>query len=129
MINNILDSITGTFNSIKIPALKIPSGLLSLGGELRCGLSPIMIASNIIARQSEAGAPFGPASDGGANISEAMERIRVEEIVKALKFDAQIQISLPPGSITITGTGANAGGPVLIQGYNTNFVNGYGVIQ
>ena len=58
-----------------------------------------------------------------------MERIRVEEIVKAIKTDAKVEIGLPVGSIQIQGTGANAGGPVEILGFNINPVHGDGVVR
>lgn len=128
-INSILTTITNTIDSIKLPANSVPPLLLSLGGQFRPGISPSMIASNIIRRQTEAGAPYGPCADGSANIAEAMEVIRVEEIVNALKYDAHIQIAIPPGTILFTGTGANAGGPVSVVGSNTNTVTGYGIIQ
>ena len=45
-----------------------------------------------------------------------METIRVEEIVKALLTDAKIQVSAPPGTLLqVTASGANAGGPVVVQ--------------
>ena len=88
----------------------------------------MLIAANIIRRQSEAGAPVGAAADGSANIAEAMERIRVEEMVKALKMDAMVQIGIPIGGIQFTGTGANAGGPVVVKGFNTNNPHGSGIV-
>lgn len=128
-IDSILESIKTTIEGVKTPASSIPPILLALGGQFRSGMSAKTIASNIIRRQSEAGAPYGPNSDGSANIAEAMEVIRVEEIIKALKFDAQVQIAIPAGSISIIAAGANAGGPVTVQGTNTAVINGYGVIQ
>lgn len=128
-ITSILNTITDTIDSVKTPATSVPPFILALGGRFRSGISPSIVAAKIIQRQSEAGAPYGPSADGSANIAEAMERIRVEEIVKALKFDAQVQISIPPGGISITATGANAGGPVVVQGTNSTIVNGYGIIQ
>lgn len=126
---NIIGSITDTLNTIKTPATSIPPFILAMGGQFRSGISASMVAAKIIQRQSEAGAPYGPSADGSANIAEAMERIRVEEIINALKFDAQVQIAIPPGNISITASGANAGGPVVVQGTNTTVVNGYGIIQ
>ena len=89
----------------------------------------MIIASKIIKRQSEAGAPVGSAADGTANVAEAMERIRVEEMVRALKMDSRIQIGIPIGGIKITGTGANSGGPVQITGFNINAAHGDGVLN
>lgn len=110
------------------PLQTIPSIILVCSAINRPGLSAMLITSNIIRRQSEAGAIAGPAKDGGANIAEAMERIRVEEMIKALKMDAKIQIGIPIGAIQFTGTGANAGGPVVVTGFNINSPHGIGII-
>ena len=50
-------------------------------------------------------------------------------MVKALKMDARVQIGIPIGGIMITGTGSNAGGPMISQGININFANGTAIIQ
>ena len=128
-IQTICDGIMKAIKAIRVPFTYIPATILVCSAVKRPGLSAMIIAANIIKRQSEAGAPFGPAADGSANVAEAMERIRVEEIVKALKMDARIQIGIPIGGIQITGTGANAGGPVEITGFNINAAHGDGVLN
>lgn len=128
-ILSICSSISDAINSIKIPAIPIPPAILALGGQFRSGVNPSMVAANIIQRQSEAGAPFGPSADGSANIAEAMEVIRVEEIMKALKYDAQVQVAIAPGMINIVGTCATPSGPGTIVGTNATPVNGFGIIQ
>lgn len=127
-IRTICDSVSGVIESVRPPALQVPSSLINMGAIFRPGLSALITASKIIARQSEAGAPYGALADGSANIAEAMERIRVEEIINALKYDAQLQITIPPGGIAITATGANSAGPVTVQGTNTGLVKGIGII-
>ena len=127
-IQSICDSITKLINTARTPLNTIPAAILVCSAINRPGLSPMLIASNIIRRQSEAGAPFGAAADGSANIAEAMERIRVEEMVKALKMDAKVQVGIPIGGIQFTGTGANAGGPVVVKGFNINNAHGIGII-
>ena len=127
-IQAICNGIEMAIKYCRVPLTYIPAALLVCSAIQRPGLSAMMIASNIIRRQSEAGAPFGPAADGSANVAEAMERIRVEEMVKALKLDARVQIGIPIGGIKITGTGGNMGGPVEITGYNTQAAHGDGII-
>ena len=127
-ILNICDSISSVFESIRIPATILPAELVYMGCMAKPGVSPMLVTSNIISRQSEAGAPYGPNEDGSKNISETMEMIRVEEIMKALRNDGQIQIAIPPGAIQVTATGGNAGGPVTVVGTNINFVSGVGTL-
>lgn len=129
MITNFLSTIKNTLDSVKMPAIPVPPYLINMGAPLRSGISPAMVAVKVISKQSEAGAPYGPNEDGSANIAEAMERIRVETIVDALKNDAQVQITIPPGAISIIGKGESAAGPVVVEGTNINIVNAFGIIQ
>lgn len=128
-ILSICNSVSGLIESVRPPASPIPAPILALGAVLRPGVSPMIVASQIIARQTEAGAPIGAMADGSKNISEAMERIRVEEIMKALKFDAQVEVAIPPGGIMFLGQGSNGGGPMVVNGMNINFVKAFGIIQ
>lgn len=129
MITNLLSTIKNTLDSVKLPAIPVPPYLLNMGAPLRSGISPAMVAVKVISKQSEAGAPYGPNEDGSANIAEAMERIRVETIVEALKNDAQVQIAIPPGAISVLAEGETAAGPVIVRGTNVNIVNAFGIIQ
>lgn len=87
------------------------------------------VTSNIIRRQSEAGARIGRSPDGNESIAEKMERIRVEEIFRALKMNSVVQVVIPPGSIQFRGTGSSPTGPVIVEGFNTNNGNGMGLIR
>jgi len=106
----------------------IPTPLILVGVPRRSGLSPTKIASNIISRKSEAGLPVGALPSGAVNPDEIMERIRVEEIIKALQQDAKISVAIPPG-ITLTAAGVSPTGPVSVFGSTITFIKGYGVIQ
>lgn len=126
---SICNNVSSVIESVRPPATPLPTPILAMGAIVRPGISPMLVASNIIARQSEAGAPYGAMADGSKNVAEAMERIRVEEIINAIKFDTQVQIAIPPGFITFLGTGANGGGPVTVTGMNVNYVQGFGILQ
>lgn len=128
-IQTICDGITKAIEAVRVPFTYIPATILVCSAVKRPGLSAMIIASKIIKRQSEAGAPSGAAADGSANVAEAMERIRVEEMVRALKMDSRIQIGIPIGGIMVSVTGANAGGSFVATGPNTNNVHGDGVIS
>ncbi len=125
---DLLKSILGLFKIPDVPAPPIPPYLILKTSANPC-LSTRKIASNIIARQSEAGAPFGPMPSGADNIMEKMELIRVEEIVRALQEDARITVVIPPG-ILVNGTAMSPVGPLPVIGATiTPFHQGYGVIQ
>lgn len=113
----------------KTPLQMIPPILLLSTMVGRPGLSAMTVASKIISRQAEAGAPIGPAADGTQNIAEAMERIRVEEIINAIKLDARVDVAIPIGAIQIISTGSNGGGPIVTTGFNITPPPGYGVVR
>lgn len=106
----------------------VPSPLILVGAQSRPGLSATKIASKIIQRKSEAGLPIGGLPSGGANPDEIMERIRMEEIIKAIQEDAKLTIAIPPGT-TLTAAGASPSGPVTVFGSTITITTGYGVIQ
>ncbi|GAH07441.1 unnamed protein product, partial [marine sediment metagenome] len=86
------------------------------------------LASRIIARKSEAGIPVGALPSGGIAPDELMERIRIEEIIKALQEDVVISVAIPPG-ITLTASGVSPAGPVTVFGSTITITKGFGQIQ
>jgi hypothetical protein len=128
-ISNILSIITSVFGLVQKPVTSIPPPLLLIGAKLRPGLSARNIASRIISRQSEAGAPTGDIFSEDNNISESMETIRVQEIINAVQTEAKVEITIPPG-VQISAVGAgNFGFPVVVQGATTNIATGEGIIR
>lgn len=113
----------------KVPSIPAPpiNKRQALSATLRPGLSPTKIAANIIKRQSEAGAIIGVNDDGSANISEKMELIRVEEIIKAIVSDARVTVVNLPGQ-TVKSEGGNAGGPIVTIGTTLTTSTAYGVM-
>ena len=128
-ISSILSIISTAFKLQTTPATPIPPPLILVGAQLRPGLSARNIASRIIQRQTEAGAPAGDIFSEGNNISEAMETIRVQEITNAILTEAKVEIALSPGSIQTTSVGVALGAPVISQGYNVNIVSGDGIVR
>ena len=124
----VLQKLLGLFEVPPIPAPPV-SKSTALSSVLRPGLSPTKIASNIIKRQSEAGALIGANDDGTENISEKMERIRVEEIVSSIMTDCRVTIVGLPGQ-TVQATGVVPPGlPVQVVGTTITTSNGYGVLS
>jgi hypothetical protein len=127
-INSIFEAITKIISGFRSPAPQVPTLLITGGGKLRPGLSASLIASKIIKRQSEAGAPVGLLPSGAKNISEQMEVIRVEEIINAILQDARVDIAVDPG-IPVQATGGNAGGPVVCVGATISIGSATGIIR
>lgn len=121
--------LNGLLSLFKIPQVKsrtMPSPII-LASSTRPGLSPSLIASRIIERQKEAGIPVGSLPSGKPSPDEIMEKIRIEEIVKALTSEAKIDVAIKPGT-TLQATGGNAGGPVVVVGSTLGISTGSATI-
>lgn len=128
-MTNVINTLKAAFSTPRTPIERLPPQLILVGAKLRPGLSARNIASRVIARQSEAGAPVGDIFSQNSNIMESMTVILIEEIISALHLDAKIEVVVPPGvQVTTTGLG-NMGGPVISQGATTNIGFGEGVIR
>jgi hypothetical protein len=127
-ISEIINLILAAFSTINIPLPQLPPPLLFIGAQLRPGLSTSDIAARIISRQSEAGLQVGNVFGDGPNTAEAMELIRIEEIVSALQTEAKIDVCIPPG-IGITAIGVGPTGPIISQGATTVISNASGILS
>ena len=128
-----INSIIGAFSKVlKLQTVgaptKLPPPLILIGAQKRPGLSPTKIASRIISRKSEAGLPVGTLPSGSVAPDEIMERIRVEEIIKAIQQEMVITVAVPPGT-TISGSGASIAGPVAVVGSTITLTTAYGIAQ
>ena len=128
-IENISNSIETILANARIPMQNVPALPLYCESELRPGLSATSIASKIISRLPEIGIPNEKNPDGSENLINKLIMVMCEEIVNAIKDDAVVMTGIPPMKISVTGTGANAGGPVQIAGYNSTPTVIKGVMQ
>ena len=119
-IKQICESITKLFTNALPPFPQLPRILLVCSMIKRQGLSAIRSTSNIVKDLNNLGIPTGPMPDGSPNLTVAFAFASTKENFRALKKDASVQVGVQPGSMMITGFGANAGGPVNIQGVNTS---------
>lgn len=128
-ISGVLNLILSAFKIPDEPVTPLPPPLIIIGARLRPGISSQAIASRIISRQSEAGREVGDVFADGPNNEEAMELIRVEEIVNTLLTESVVQVVIPPGISVMTVGIGNMGAPVISQGVTTTIGIGNGIIQ
>ena len=128
-INTIAQGIENAFKAVRPALQSIPPLLLLVGVIQRPGLSAIALTSAIIRRLPEAGIETGVNADGSPNKINQFVRVLCEEIVTEIKDNAKVTCVLQPGTINSIGTGANAGGPVVVNSYNTMPVNTMGIIE
>jgi hypothetical protein len=118
-ITKIVESVNAIIEKVRIPAIPIPAILLLCNVFKRPGISAMLIASKAIKRQSEFGGPTGSLPDGSPNMMNSLIYVLTQEIVDEIQKNCVIESVVPPGTIPIIGFGANGGGPVVINGYNT----------
>ena len=128
-ISNIIDSITNTLDSAKMPANVLPPFLLKCTALNRPGLSAYKIASRIIENNKALGIPVEDNPDGTANLINQYTYNVVKCMVDAIKNDAAVQVAIPQQSLLIQATGGNAGGPVTCIGSNLLDSIGNGIMQ
>ena len=107
-ISNIIDSITNTLDSAKMPANVLPPFLLKCTALNRPGLSAYKIASRIIENNKALGIPVEDNPDGTANLINQYTYNVVKCMVDAIKNDASVQVAIPQQSLLIQATGGNA---------------------
>ena len=128
-INKIADGIEKAFSTVRAPLQIIPPILLISELYQRPGLSAIALASSIIKRLPEAGIETGVNNDGSPNKINQFVRILSEEIIQEIKDNARVTCVVESGTVNSLGTGANAGGPVVVTSVNTIPINIMGIIQ
>lgn len=128
-VSTIAKSFDTLFQTLRKPA-PIISGLIMLCAMAkRPGLSCIVSTSNVLQDMAKRGVPTEDLPDGSKNLMNEVVASVVCEMIRAIKEDANIQMSMAPGSLSITASGGNAGGPVTCLGTNTTFSSGVGLIQ
>ncbi len=128
-ISGVLNLILAAFNIPKKPVTALPPPLIMAGAKMRPGVSSQTIASRIISRQSEAGLIVGDVFGDGPNTAEAMEVIRIEEIINAILTESKVDVVIPAGISVMTVGVGNLGIPVVSQGVTTTFAVGDGIIR
>ena len=128
-ISDLIDNITNTLDSAKMPANVLPPFLLKCTALNRPGLSAYKIASRIIENNKALGIPVEDNPDGTANLINQYTYNVVKCMVDAIKNDASVQVAIPQQSLLIQATGGNGGGPVTCIGSNLLDSIGNGIMQ
>ena len=128
-IQSICQSINTLMQSVRPPANIIPGIIMICSLIKRPGLSTIVSVGNIITDLAQRGFNTSKNPDGSANRLCLIVESIVSEIYRAIKNDMNIQAAFQPGSLMFTGTGANSGGPVVVNGMNVTTGQGVCVAQ
>ena len=115
-ISQICETVRNYFSNVRAPFPQLSRILLVCSMIRRPGLSVIQSVANITKDLNKLGIPTGSMPDGSPNLTIAFAFASTKETYRAIKKDMSIQVGIQPGSVTVIGTGANAGGPVAIRG-------------
>ena len=126
-IAQICQTVNNFFNNVRLPFPQISRILLICSMIRRPGLSTIQSVANITKDLNKLGIPTGPMPDGSPNLTVAFAFANTKEIYRGIKKDMSIQVGIQPGTATIFGSGANAGGPVAVFGSVITPGMGFGV--
>lgn len=119
-IEKICDAIEKLFTKARKPVKFLSNALLFCSLAQRPGLSTILSVANIVKDLNKLGIPTGPMPDGSPNLTVAMTYAITNEVYRAIQQDLVVQGVMPPGSVSIQVSGANAGGPFTAFGTNIN---------
>jgi hypothetical protein len=119
-ITGVLQTLLSIFSMAQKPATKIPPALLLAGAKLKPGMSGRNLAADTIAEmESELGIPMSDAATfGEPNAAAGAVFTMAKNTVSHIQDNASVQGALGPSSINVMATGANAGGPIVVQGTN-----------
>lgn len=129
-IEEVTKSVKEVFEQdMRKPANIISSLILICSLAKRPGLSTILSTSKVLQALSQRGIPTGDLPDGTKNMMNQVLYEIFNEAFRAIREDMNIQVGLEPGSISLTATGGNGGGPVVVKGMNDRPVHGHALAQ
>lgn len=127
-INSVINSIK-KITSLKFKVAKpLPSPIVLLGRN-RSGMSAIRVTNRVLEQKQKLGLPVGTRDNGEANYDDQMIQVIVKEVIREIKENAVIQVSIDPSTAIVTAAGGNSGGPVTVAGTVVNIQTGVGVMQ
>ena len=100
------------------PAKILPAALLICVSLRRPGMSAMEVTADWTTELAKLTIPTGKNADGSQNLILASGYALVKCLMKSMKNKGLVTVAGDVGSVSFTGTGANAGGPVVIKGIN-----------
>ena len=111
--------IKNTISGDKFKSAQIlPTARLLCVSLRRPGMSAMEATSDFTQYLASIGVPTGKNTDGSDNLIIAAAYGMFKSGMKQQKMNGLVTVAGAPGSITFTGSGANAGGPVVVKGFN-----------
>ena len=117
-VEKITNMVKKVFDATRIPLQSIPPLLLVCEIAKRPGLSCISLTNAIIQQLQKIGIPTEPNKDGSPNLTNLLVKSISCNVIDEFQNNARVEGVVTPGQIVSVGTGANAGGPVVVTSQN-----------
>ena len=111
------------------PAQLLPTALLLCVSLRRPGMSAMEATADFTEYLASIGIPTGKNTDGSDNLIIPFAYGIFKTQQKQETMRGHVSVAAAPGSISFMGTGANAGGPVVVTGFNDLPVKLDGIIE
>ena len=128
-ITQVVQTVEDVVKNLPFPQFVLPPWLLFCISRRRTGLSVGRIVSNIYAWMQSAGIPTGVNPDGSPNLIGGLSAAIAQSVVDEICENGQVSVASAPGEILVQAQGGNAGGPVTVIGFNTNFASMKGIMR
>ena len=128
-IAQICKTISNLFNNVRPPFPQLSRLLLVCSMVRRPGLSTIHSTANAVKDIARLGIPTGKSPAGCDNLSIGITFSVIDEIFRAFKHDASIQVGLQPQSMFGNAVGGNGGGTAVLTGGQVNAGFAVGVMN
>ena len=128
-IEQICKTISNFFSNVRPPFPQLSRLLLVCSMIRRPGLSVIQSVANITKDLNKLGIPTGKNPAGCDNMSLGYTYAYINEIYRAFKKDASIQVGVQPGSLMFTAFGGNGGGTAVLEGTNISAGEGSAIMN
>lgn len=120
-INGVIESILAVVEKVRAALPPLPGILLLCTASRRAGLSSILMAAEAFA-DTNVDSPFDDILKGF--IYNVVNRIKLN-----IQDDGVCFVAIPPGGLRFSLQSGNAGGPIVLDGSNTNYVFTYAIIR
>lgn len=114
-ISSLISVITTAMDKARVTLSKIPALLLLCTCTRRPGFSSIIASAKIYADMTYA------QNENDEIVKEFVYNV-VNRIKENIQDDGVCFVAIPPGELKFQLTGANAGGPLILDGKNVNYV-------
>lgn len=122
-VQDLAEKIQKVMDAIPRPVSVLPPSLLYCVAIKRSGMSLSKTFGKTISDMAAGGLNTKKNPDGTENCYNILTYCIEKNILETIKNDGVVQAAGLAGSVMFTGTGANAGGPVVVEGINSNNFN------